>query len=92
MGQESDFKLSYLNIPVMLQYETDGGFYVEGGPQGGFKISEDVPDSTIGDFAKGGDLSFGLGLGFPGKVGLGIGDRYLVVTVRPVILIQAVST
>src|SRR5262245_31659768 len=36
-GQESNFKVSYINIPVMLQYESDGGFYVEAGPQGGFK-------------------------------------------------------
>jgi hypothetical protein len=77
-GQESNFKISYLNIPVMLQYETDGGFYVEAGPQGGFKLSENVPDSTIGDFAKSSDLSFGVGLGYHSKIGLGIGGRYLV--------------
>jgi hypothetical protein len=77
-GQESDFKISYINIPIMLQYQTDGGFYVEAGPQGGFKISESVPDSTIGDFAKGGDLSFGFGLGYHSKIGFGIGGRYLV--------------
>jgi hypothetical protein len=77
-GQESNFKISYINIPIMLQYQTDGGFYVEAGPQGGFKISESVPDSTIGDFAKGGDLSFGFGLGYHSKIGFGIGGRYLV--------------
>jgi len=61
----------------MLQYGTDAGFYVEAGPQGGFK-SKDVPDSTLEVFAKGGDRSFGPGLGFHSKVGSGIGSRYLV--------------
>lgn len=77
-NEESDFRLSYLNIPVMVQWETDGGFYIEAGPQAGFKISENVPDTTIGDFAKGGDFSIGMGLGYHGKSGLGIGGRYTV--------------
>jgi hypothetical protein len=77
-GTESNFKISYVNIPVMLQYETEGGFYLEAGPQVGFKISEDVPDSTIGDFAKSSDASIALGLGYHSKMGLGIGGRYTV--------------
>ena len=76
--KETDFKLSYLNIPVMLQWETDGGFYLEAGPQGGFKITENVPDSITSDFAKNGDFSIGLGLGFHAKGGFGIGGRYVV--------------
>ncbi len=75
---ESDFKISYLNIPIMVQWEFDGGFYLEAGPQGGFKVSENVPDSIQGDFVKSGDLSFGLGLGFHSPKGFGIGGRYLV--------------
>jgi len=75
-GNDSNFKISYVNIPVVLQYETDGGFYVEAGPQVGFKVSEDIPNTTIEDFAKGSDFSIALGLGYHAKMGLGIGARY----------------
>ena len=75
-GTEQDYKVSYLNIPVMLQYESNGGFYLEAGPQIGFKINEDVPNSTIDEFAKSTDLSIALGLGYHSKIGLGIGGRY----------------
>lgn len=78
LNTETDFEVSYLNIPVMLKWETDGGFYLEGGPQAGFKISENVPDSISSDFVKGGDFSIGLGLGFHSKKGFGIGGRYVV--------------
>lgn len=75
---EADYKVSYVNIPVMLQWQFKGSFYVEAGPQVGFKVSEDIPNSTIENFAKSSDLSFGLGLGFLKNKGLGIGGRYTV--------------
>lgn len=78
LNEETDFNVSYLNIPIMLQWETDGGFYLEAGPQGGFKISENVPDSITSDFVKSGDFSIGLGLGYHSKKGFGIGGRYVV--------------
>ena len=62
----------------MLQYETPGGFYLEAGPQVGFKVNEDVPNSTIEDFAKSTDFSLAGGLGYHSKIGLGIGGRYTV--------------
>lgn len=77
-GVESDFKLSYINIPAMVKWETSGGFYLEAGPQGGFKISESVPDSITSDFVKSGDFSFNGGLGYHKRKGLGIGARYNV--------------
>jgi len=75
---EANYKISYVNIPVLLQYETGGGFYVEAGPQIGFKVSEDIPNSTVETFAKSTDLSISLGLGYISKIGLGIGGRYNV--------------
>jgi hypothetical protein len=75
---ESDYKISYVNIPVMLQYETGSGFYLEAGPQFGFKVSEDIPNTTIENFAKSTDVSIALGLGYISKIGLGIGGRYTV--------------
>jgi hypothetical protein len=77
-GVETDFKISYVNIPVMLQWGTKGGIYLEAGPQAGFKVSESVPDSLSDKFAKNGDFSIGLGLGFRSAGGFGIGGRYNV--------------
>lgn len=73
-----DWKVTYATIPVMLKYRTAGGFYLEAGPQVGFKLSENVSDETIDDFAKNLDLSAAAGLGLQTKGGLGIGARYLV--------------
>lgn len=75
-GNSENYKLSYVNIPVVLQYETSGGFYIEAGPQIGFKVSEDIPNSTVEDFAKSTDLAIALGLGYHSPIGLGIGARY----------------
>src|SRR4030095_10038458 len=76
---EADYKISYVNIPIMLQWQFKGSFYVEAGPQAGFKVSEDIPNnSTIDEFAKSTDLSIGVGLGFLKSKGLGIGGRYTV--------------
>ncbi len=72
-----DYRLTYISVPVMLKYKTMGGFYLEAGPQVGFKINDDIPDQTIGDFAKGLDLSVGAGLGFQAGRGFGIGARYI---------------
>ena len=73
-----DWKVTYLTVPVMLKYRSAGGFYLEAGPQFGFKLSEDVKNETIDAFAKDLDLSAGAGLGFQTKGGFGIGARYLV--------------
>ncbi len=73
-----DWKVTYATVPVMLRYRSAGGFFLEAGPQFGFKLSEDVKNERIGDFAKDLDLSAGAGLGFQAKGGFGIGARYLV--------------
>lgn len=75
---EANYKVSYVNVPIMLQWQFKGGFYVEAGPQAGFKVSEDIPNSTIDEFAKSTDVSIALGLGFLKNKGLGIGGRYTV--------------
>lgn len=77
---EGTLNLDYINIPVMFQYGTASGFYAESGPQVGFLLSakakadgdsEDVKD----EFNKT-DFSWGLGLGYRMKSGLGFGARY----------------
>ena len=72
-----DWKVNYLTLPVMFRYRSAGGFYLEAGPQFGFKLSEDVKNQTIDAFAKDLDLSAGIGLGFQTSGGFGIGARYL---------------
>ena len=74
-GSETDYKLTYINVPVMLKYRSNGGFYLEAGPQIGFKVNEKV-DGTSEDFAKSTDLSIAGGLGYHSPIGLGIGARY----------------
>ncbi|HUQ67506.1 MAG TPA: porin family protein [Flavitalea sp.] len=76
---DGNYKLTYLTIPVMFKGRFNGGFYLEAGPQFGFKLSESIPGAnTTGNFAKNADLGFGAGLGFHGKSGLGIGGRYVL--------------
>ncbi len=72
---KTDYKLSYINVPVMLKYRFTGGFYVEAGPQIGFKTNEKV-DGTSEDFAKSTDFSVAGGIGYHSPIGLGIGARY----------------
>jgi hypothetical protein len=73
-----DWKITYLNVPVMAQYRFPGGFFVEAGPQVGFKLSENIEDKTVDNFIKGLDLSAAAGLGFKSKRGFGLGARYSV--------------
>ncbi|MBL0355734.1 MAG: PorT family protein [Chitinophagaceae bacterium] len=81
-GTITNYSLTYINVPIMLKYKSDGGFYFEAGPQAGFKISENAPDSILGgtvkDFFKNLDLSLGAGIGYHSNAGFGIGARYLV--------------
>lgn len=73
-----DWKVTYINVPVVLQYRFDAGFFLELGPQFGFKISDNIENQTIENFAKNLDLSAAGGLGFRSKGGFGIGARYTV--------------
>ncbi len=73
---KDEYKLTYINIPVMLKYRFNGGFYLEAGPQVGFNVHSTV-SGTSQDFAKSTDLAIAGGLGFSSKIGLGIGARYV---------------
>ena len=73
-----DWKVTYVTLPVMAQYRAPGGFFIEAGPQVGFKISDNIENKTIENFAKDLDLSAAAGLGFKAKSGFGLGARYTV--------------
>ena len=74
-SMEEDFKASYVNIPILLQYHFNGGLYIEGGPQVGFKVDEDLP-GVPDDVLESNDVALALGFGYQLKGGLGIGARY----------------
>ena len=74
-ANKTDYKINYINVPVMLKLRSPGGFYVEAGPQIGFKTSETFY-GTGGDFARSTDFSIAGGLGYHSPIGLGIGARY----------------
>ena len=83
--EENDVKirnlLDYVNIPVMIQFNTKSGFTFEAGPELGFllgaknKIGDQTPTDIKSGF-KSTNLSFGLGLLYRMKMGLGFGMRY----------------
>lgn len=74
---EQNYDLNYFNVPIMVKYRSNGGFYLETGPQFGFKVGEDY-GSNANDIAKSADFSWCAGLGYHGAGGLGVGARYNV--------------
>lgn len=72
--------LNYINVPVLLQYNFDDGFRLQGGPQVGFlteakrKIG-DVEFDAVNDY-KTIDFSIPLGFSYLGYSGFGVDTRY----------------
>jgi len=69
-GEKYKAFLNYINIPIMYKYYFDDqgkDFFVEGGPQLGFKVSEkfdeDEPERT-NNVPKSFDLAFNIGVGY----------------------------
>ena len=75
-GVEEDFKVSYVNIPIMLKYKFNGGFYLEAGPQFGFLNKAELNGNSIEDNIKKSDVSLGLGVGWDLPIGLKLDARY----------------
>lgn len=79
-GSDINFNLNYINIPVLLQFNSQSGFYAEGGPQIGFLTSAKAETSGVDvdlkEFLKGTNFSFALGAGYRLSSGLGFGARY----------------
>ena len=79
-GDKLIYKTDYINIPIMVQYNTTSGFYAETGPQVGFLISAKATDGDnsvdVKDSFKGINFSWGVGLGYKLPAGIGIGARY----------------
>jgi hypothetical protein len=72
--------VTYLNIPVLAQYNTASGFYGETGPQFGFLLSakakSDEGKQDIKDGLKKFDLSWAFGVGYLTQSNVGVNVRY----------------
>ena len=72
--------LSYLNVPVLVQYMFDNGFRIEAGPQVGFLMSakqkSDNASLDVKDGYKTTAFSIPVGVGYLTRTGLGFDARY----------------
>lgn len=80
-NNDYEYKLGYINIPVMLQYMFNNGFRLEAGPQLGILVNakqEDVNgvDVDVKDDYKTADVGLGFGLSYLTYSGIGFGARY----------------
>jgi hypothetical protein len=80
-GVKETINMDYINIPVMLQFNTKSGFSFEAGPELGFLMSAKYKEDgtvkrDVKERYKGTNFSVGLGLAYTTKIGLGFGFRY----------------
>lgn len=71
-----NLKVNYINVPVMLKYRFNGGFYIEAGPQIGFRESDLNTIGSVNSHVNNTDFSVAGGLGYHSNIGLGVGARY----------------
>lgn len=81
-GRQMNLNLSYINVPVLLQYNFANGFRLQGGPQVGFLVgvSDKVNDEELNLYStadfKSIDVAIPLGISYLGYSGLGADVRY----------------
>ena len=84
---EVDYKLDYIQVPLMAKVYIIKGFYAEVGPQFGFKVKEEIDFKSGSDDndiiinsedsqIKGFDTSLALGTGYKFDNGLSLSARY----------------
>ncbi len=79
---EHKLGLSYVNIPLQVQYMFNNGFRLQTGPQVGFlvDVNDKLNDTETGNFTsddfKTVDFAWSAGLGYLTYSGLGIDARY----------------
>ena len=71
-----DFRLDYINIPVLAKFMIVDGLSIEAGPQIGFLTSSKLENEDIKDFVKKTDFSALVGLGYLLDGGLNFAARY----------------
>jgi hypothetical protein len=81
---KSVLKLNYIQLPLMLQYQTASGFYAEVGPGFGFlmgakskfELGDEEEEEDVKEFFSGLDINGNIGVGFNLANGLGFGARF----------------
>lgn len=80
-NSNAKLKVNFINLPVMLKYRTESGFFVEAGPQVGYLASAkaDGNGATIDfkDQLQSFNFSAGAGLGYQLDKSIGVGARYM---------------
>ncbi len=78
-GDELIYKIDYINIPALFQFNSSG-FYAETGPQIGFRMNAEGEyngtSTDLDDEIKSTNFSWVLGAGYRLPNGLGFGARY----------------
>ncbi|HYO23036.1 MAG TPA: porin family protein [Flavisolibacter sp.] len=76
-ADNGEFDLHYINVPIMFQWKSTGGFLLETGPQAGLLLRANFNDEEVEDETfKTLDLSWGAGLGYVSRIGLGANARF----------------
>ncbi len=79
-NSNSELRLGYLNVPVLVQYMFSNGLRLETGPQAGILLSAKEKDNNISVDVKEGvndfDFSWAAGVGYLSKMGLGADARF----------------
>lgn len=79
-GDNDKYRFSYLNIPLLGQYNDPSGFYGETGPQFGFLLSARVKHNgntfSVKDGYKTVDLSWAFGAGYKFTQQASVGVRF----------------
>lgn len=79
-GQTGTFALNYVNVPVLVQFNTTSGFFVEAGPQIGFltsaKAKADGEEEDLKDGLKSTAFSIALGAGYKLTENVRVNGRY----------------
>ena len=80
--EDLNLKLNYVNIPILLQYNFNNGFRLQGGPQVGFLtgVADKVGDNELNSVGTNDfnsiDFSIPLGVSYLAHSGLGADARY----------------
>jgi len=78
--QRYEQDLHYLSLPIMLQWKSTSGLYLELGPQASylFRATQDngTTDESNKDDFDNFDIAAAGGIGFMSRIGLGVGARY----------------
>lgn len=88
MSMEAKYKLSYINVPLMVKFYAAESFFIEAGPQVGFLMSakteweasggglNESGDEDIKDELKSIDFGLNIGIGYNFTENLSVGARY----------------